>query len=424
MARYESMLALRYLGITRRHGFVSFVAGVSIVGLALGVAVLIIVLSVLNGFERELRQRLLAVTAHATVRSEERLLGDWQSLQALALADKDVQLAAPFIEQQAMLSAGGRTLALNLRGVRVADELARGADSLLAAPRLQSGPAGGAALASGPYRLYLGAQLARELAVKAGDSVIAIAPQATATPAGLAPRMRRFVVAGTFASGMYEYDRGLALAEMQDAARFFQMGDAVTGVRLSLHDPQRAPALVRALARRMVDRDGRTLIVSDWTQSHANFFRSIQLTKSMLFIILLLIVAVAAFNLVASLVMIVRDKQGDIAILRTLGAGPGNVLLSFVMSGALIGGLGIAGGALLGVIGAWNTETVVRWLGRLNGAPLLDAEVYLMSDLPADVQWPDVVKVCGAALVLCTVATLYPAWKAARTVPAEVLRHD
>jgi lipoprotein-releasing system permease protein len=174
----------------------------------------------------------------------------------------------------------------------------------------------------------------------------------------------------------------------------------------------------------MVDRDGGTLIVSDWTQSHANFFRSIQLTKSMLFIILLLIVAVAAFNLVASLVMIVRDKQGDIAILRTLGAGPGNVLLSFVMSGALIGGLGIAGGALLGIVGAWNTETVVRWLGRLNGAPLLDAEVYLMSDLPADVQWPDVVRVCGAALVLCTVATLYPAWKAARTVPAEVLRHD
>jgi lipoprotein-releasing system permease protein len=223
---------------------------------------------------------------------------------------------------------------------------------------------------------------------------------------------------------MFEYDRGLALAEMQDAARFFQMGDAVTGVRLSLHDPEGAPALVRKLARRMVDRDGGTLIVSDWTQSHANFFRSIQLTKSMLFIILLLIVAVAAFNLVASLVMIVRDKQGDIAILRTLGAGPGNVLLSFVMSGALIGGLGIAGGALLGIIGAWNTEIVVRWLGRLNGAPLLDAQVYLMSDLPADVQWLDVVRVCGAALALCTVATLYPAWKAARTVPAEVLRHD
>jgi lipoprotein-releasing system permease protein len=424
MLGYESMLALRYLGMTRRHGFVSFVSGVSIVGLVLGVAVLIVVLSVLNGFERELRQRLLAVTSHATIVGEQKSLDDWQALQVLAQTDTQVQLAAPFVEQQAMLSAGGRTLALNLRGVRAADERARGADSLLAAPRLRSGAAAAAALRSGSYQIYLGEQLARELALQVGDSVIAIAPQATATPAGLAPRMRRFTVAGTFASGMFEYDRGLALADLNDAARFFQLGEGVTGIRLSLQDPARAPTLVRKLARSLVDRNGGTLIVSDWTRNHANFFRSIELTKSLLFIVLLLIVAVAVFNLVASLVMIVRDKQGDIAILRTLGAGPGNVLLSFVLLGALIGGLGILGGALLGMVASWNTEAIVRFLGRLNGAPLLDAQVYLMSDLPALVLWQDVAKVCGTALALCAVATLYPAWKAARTVPAEVLRHD
>ena len=424
MFGYESMLALRYLGLTRRHGFVSFVAGVSIVGLVLGVAVLIVVLSVLNGFERELRQRLLAVTAHATIMGEERGLTGWQALQALAKTDAQVQLAAPFVEQQAMLSAHGRTLALNLRGVRVVDERARGPDSLLAAPRLRSGTVAAAALQPGAYRLYLGEQLARDLAVTAGDSVIAIAPQATATPAGLAPRMRRFVVAGTFASGMYEYDRGLALADIDDAARFFQLGASVSGIRLSLRDPAQAPALVRQLARTLVDRNGGTVVVSDWTRNHANFFRSIALTKSLLFVVLLLIVAVAAFNLVASLVMIVRDKQGDIAILRTLGAGPGNVLLSFILLGGLIGGLGILGGALLGTVASWNTEGVVRLLGRLNGGPLLDAQVYLMSDLPAHVEFQDLVKVCGTALALCTVATMYPAWQAARTVPAEVLRHD
>ncbi len=424
MARYETLLALRYLGITRRHGFVSFVAGVSIVGLVLGVAVLIIVLSVLNGFENELRQRLLAVTSHATVTGLDRTLVSWESMQSLAGAGGEVQLAAPYVEQQAMLSAGGRTLAISLRGVRAADEVARGADSLLAAPRLQTGAAAATTLRAGAYPLYIGALLARELGVRAGDTVIVIAPLATATPAGPAPRMRRFVVVGTFASGMFEYDRGLAVTDIEDAARFFQLGSRVSGVRLTLQDPARAPAVVRKLARQMVDRDGGTLIVSDWTQSHANFFRSIQLTKSMLFVILLLIVAVAAFNLVASLVMIVRDKQGDIAILRTLGASPRNVLVVFVLLGAAIGVLGIMGGAALGIVGAWNTEAVVRWLGKLNGEPLLNAEVYLMSDLPAVVEWLDVAKVCGAAFLLCAAATLYPAWKAARTVPAEVLRHD
>lgn len=424
LVRYENLLALRYFGFTRRRGFMSFVAGVSVAGLVLGVAVLIVVLSVLNGFERELRERLLAVTAHGILRAEEGGLANWRPLRDLAQAEPGVELAAPFVEGEAMLSARGRTLALALRGVDKDDEHARGAASLLAAPRLQQPAAGGVDLAPGTFRVVLGSELARELGLEVGDSVIAIAPQATATPAGLVPRMRRLTVAGVFASGMYEYDRGLALMSLADAARFFQLGDAVTGVRLSLADPAAAPALVRRLARTAVDRDGGVLIVSDWTQSHRNFFRSIQLTKSMLFVILLMIVAVAAFNLVASLVMIVRDKQSDIAILRTLGAAPGNVLRTFVTLGAAIGGLGTLGGALLGIVAAWNVEAVVRWLGRLNGAPLLDAKVYLMSELPAQVQGPDVLRVCAAALALCSLATLYPAWKAARTVPAEVLRHE
>jgi lipoprotein-releasing system permease protein len=366
------------------------------------------------------------VTSHATATGLDRVLPEWQSFAALAQSAREPGqvMAAPYVEEQAMLSAKGRTLALRLRGVRAADEQLRGVDSLLAAPRLQSGTPALDGFAAGSFRIYLGAELARELDVRVGDTVIAIAPLVTATPAGPAARMRRFTVAGTFASGMYEYDRGLALTEIRDAARFFQLGDGVTGVRLTMDNPALAPQTVRAIARQHVDRHGGTLVVSDWTQSHANLFRSIALTKNLLFLILLLIVAVAAFNLVASLVMIVRDKQADIAILRTLGAAPRNVLGVFVLLGSLIGGVGIAGGAALGVLGAWNTESVVRWLGRVNGAPLVDARVYLMSDLPADVAGADVLRVCLAALLLCAVATLYPAWRAARTVPAEVLRHD
>ena len=255
--------------------------------------------------------------------------------------------------------------------------------------------------------------------------MVLIAPEGVATPTGVVPRMRRFRVVGLFKSGMYEFDRGLALMHLEDAARLFRTGDGVTGLRLAFADPLHAPTLVRKVARSVSQQlGGPGFYVSDWTQDHANFFRSIEITKSMLFFILLILVAVAAFNIVATLVMIVKEKQTDIAILRTLGAGPRNVLLTFAVQGVLIGLAGTVAGAALGTLLSDNLETLVAGLERLLGTQFLDARVYYMSDLPAYVELVDVLKVCAVALVLCVLATLYPAWRAARTAPAEALRHE
>jgi lipoprotein-releasing system permease protein len=251
--------------------------------------------------------------------------------------------------------------------------------------------------------------------------VVLIAPEGTATPSGVVPRMRRFTVAGLFHSGKYEYDRGLALVHLDDAARLFRSGDGVTGLRLAFADPLSAPTMVRRLARAL---GGPGFYVTDWTQDHANFFRSIEITKSMLFVILLMLVAVAAFNIVATLVMIVKEKQTDIAILRTLGAAPRNVLLTFAVQGMLIGLAGTLAGAGLGALLARNLETLVGALEKVLGTQFLDARVYYMSELPAYVEGDDVLKVCGVALLLCLLATIYPAWRAARTAPAEGLRHE
>jgi lipoprotein-releasing system permease protein len=276
-------------------------------------------------------------------------------------------------------------------------------------------------LKDGGYAIILGAALAHELNARVGDSVVLIAPQGTATPTGVVPRMRRFKVTGLFRSGMYEFDRGLALTHLADAARLLRMGAGVTGLRLALDDPLRAPATVRRLALAL---GGPGYYVSDWTQDHANFFRNIEITKSMMFVILLMLVAVAAFNIVATLVMIVKEKQTDIAILRTLGAGPANVLLTFAVQGVLIGLAGTLLGAALGSGLAHNLQALVAGLEHLLGTQFLDARVYYMSELPAYVEGADVLKVCAVAFILCTLATLYPAWRASRTTPAEALRHE
>ena len=411
---YEWLIATRYLRSTHRRGFVSFVAGVSVIGLMLGVAVLIVVLSVMNGFERELRSRILAVTSHATLMGLEGTLPDWRDARDRALRFPGVRAAVPYIEAQAMLAAGTRVLGTAIRGIDPAQESA----SLGLATRLREGRL--ADLQPGQYRIVLGAALAADLGAAVGDSVVLIAPEGSATPDGIVPRMRRFKVSGIFESGMYEFDRGLALVNIADAARIYRLGDGVTGVRLSLDDLYRAPTLVHDLAVAL----GGGFYVSDWTRNHANFFRSIELTKSLMFVILLLIVGVAAFNIVATLVMIVREKQADIAILRTMGAGPMNVLQTFAIQGVLIGLAGTAAGAALGVLIARNLEVLVRALERLLGVQFLDARVYLMSDLPAFVELRDVAQICGVAFVLCALATIYPAWRASRTQPAEALRHD
>ena len=414
-APYEWLIATRYLRSAHRRGFVSFVALMSVLGLTLGVATLIVVLSVMNGFERELRSRILSVTSHATLAGLEGTLSDWQSIQRQTLRQPGVQAAVPYIEQQAMLANGSRLAGATVRGVLPAEERrATGLAQHVTAGRLED-------LQAGRYNTILGSALARELHVRVGDAVVLIAPQGTATPTGVVPRMRRFRVAGIFESGMYEFDRGLALVHITDAARLFRLGARVTGIRLALQDPWQAPSTVRRIALAL---GGAGFYVSDWTRNHANFFRSIEITKSMMFVILLMLVAVAAFNIVATLVMIVKEKQTDIAILRTLGAGPPNVLTTFALQGVMIGLAGTLLGAALGTVLSDNLQSLVSGLERLLGTQFLDARVYYMSELPAYVEVLDVLRVCGVAFVLCALATIYPAWRAARTAPAEALRHE
>jgi lipoprotein-releasing system permease protein len=411
---YEWLIGTRYLRSGHRRGFLSFITGISAAGLALGVAVLLVVMSVMNGFEQELRSRILNVTSHATLMGLEGPLPDWRQAQQRAAQLPGVTAAVPYIEARAMFAAGERLAGTQLRGIDPAqEEHIGGLAGVLTSGRL-------ADLTAGGYRVILGEALAQELDVQPGDTVVLIAPEGSVTPAGIVPRMRRFTVAGLFRSGMYEYDRGLALLNVQDAARLLRLGDAMTGVRLQLADPLAAPSLVRELALQL----GGGYYVSDWTRVHSNFFRSIQMTKSMLFVILSMIVAIAAFNIVATLVMVVKEKEGDIAILRTLGAGPGNILRVFGVQGACIGLVGVGLGLACGTLLAHNLEALVHGLEKLTGMRFLDAKVYFMSDLPAKVQVGDVLQVALVALVLCLVATVYPAWRASRVLPAEALRHD
>ncbi|HSN71082.1 MAG TPA: lipoprotein-releasing ABC transporter permease subunit [Steroidobacteraceae bacterium] len=411
---YELWIGRRYLGSTRGRGFVSFIAVLSMAGVAVGVAVLIVVLSVMNGFERELRERILSMTSHATISAFGAAMPNWEEVAARAATHPAVEGVAPYIEEQALLLAGERSSGAIIRGVVPAEE--RRVSDI---ERLTN--AGSfARLAPGEYGIVLGAELADALGVSVGDRVVVTIAQGIVTPAGIVPRMRRFEVVGIFAAGMYEYDRHLAYVALADAARLYRLGEGVSGVRLSLTDLFDAPRVVRDIAMDL----GGGYYVDDWTRRHANFFRSIELTKSVMFVILLLVVAVAVFNIVSTLVMVVKDKQGDIAILRTIGATPRSVLTIFIVQGTAIGVIGTLAGLALGTLIAANLEALVHGLERLLDTRFLDAKVYFMSDLPANVEWPDVVRICGTALVLACLSTLYPAWRAARTQPAEALRHD
>lgn len=413
---FELRIGRRYLRSTGNR-FLSFISLMSMLGVAIGVAVLIVVLSVMNGFEFELRSRILGMTAHGTITAFGAGLPGWRELREQALANPEVVAVAPYVEGQALIIAdreGGPSSAASLRGVDPALE----AQVSSIRDKLTSGSL--EALEPGGYATLLGSELASRLGVEAGDSVVMAIAQGTVTPAGVVPRMRRFTVAGVFFSGMYEIDNGLALTHLQDAARLFRLGDSVTGLRLTVHDPFRAPLVTREVARAL----GGGLYVDDWTQRHANFFRSIELTKRLMFFILLLVVAVAAFNIVSTLVMAVKDKQPDIAILRTLGARPGSVLAVFATQGTVIGLLGTLMGVALGVVLALNLESLVHGLERVLDTQFMDASVYLMSDLPARIEAADVALIAATAFVLCCLSTLYPAWRAAKTDPARALRHD
>lgn len=411
---YELYVGLRYTRAKRRNHFISFISLISMLGIALGVTALITVLSVMNGFEQELRSRILAVTSHAQLMGVEETLPDWRRAEEVALTVPNVVATAPYIESSAMVAKGSQGLAAQLRGIVPEREKAVGGlAGTLTAGSLDD-------LVEGEWRVILGEALAEELGVGVGDTVVLVVPKANFTPAGLEPRRKTFRVAGLFRSGMYEYDRLLSLMHAGDAAKLLRMGDAMTGVRLAMDDPLVAPQRVRELGGQL----GGTYYVSDWTRIHPNFFRSIQMTKSMLFVILSMIVAIAAFNIVATLVMVVKDKEPDIAILRTFGAGPGNILRVFGVQGAWIGITGVVSGLALGALLSANLEGLVHLLERIAGIQFLDAKVYFMSDLPARVQWGDVTQVAIVALLLCLLATIYPAWRAARVPPAEALRHD
>jgi lipoprotein-releasing system permease protein len=411
---YEWLIGTRYLRSTHRRGFVSFVAIVSVLGLALGVATLIVVLSVMNGFQREIRTRILSVSSHATMMGLEGNLSNWQSIQQEVLKQPGVLAAAPYIEEQAMLANGAHIDGAVVRGVLPQQESTT--DGL--SQRVTQGKLSD--LQDGQYNTILGSALAKDLNVHVGGSVVLIAPDGTATPTGVVPRMRRFRVVGIIESGIYEIDRGLALVQMTDAARLFRLNDRVTGLRLALKDPQRAPATVRAVAKAL----GGNFYVKDWTMDHEIFFRSIESMKKMMFIILFMIVGVAAFNIVATLVMIVKEKQTDIAILRTLGAGPPNILFTFAVQGVLIGLGGTLLGAFLGKVLSDHLGSIVGALERLFDTQFIDARVYFISDLPTYVEGSDVLQICGVAFILCALATIYPAWRASRTAPAQALRHE
>ncbi len=417
--RYEWLVGTRYLRSGQRRGFLSFITLISVLGLMLGVAVLLVVMSVMNGFEKELRARILSVSAHATLEGNGERMPDWQLARDIALGTPGVVGAVPYIEAEGMFQAGERLAGARVRGVDPALEKESGGISRVVVEGSVD------ELVSRGWNIILGDKLAAELNVSVGDSVVLALPEGTVTPAGFEVRQRRFKVAGLMRSGMYEYDRLLALLHVEDAARLLKFGGDMRGIRIAVEDPRDAPRLVRQVGEGLSDAQGGGLYyVQDWTQILPNFFRSIQLTKSLLFMILSMIVAIAAFNVVATLVMVVKDKESDIAILRTFGAGPSNIQRIFSIQGAWIGASGVAAGILLGVLLAINLESLVHLLERATGMQFMDASVYLISDLPAEVQLGDVVQVALVALLLCLMATVYPAWRASRVLPAEALRHD
>jgi lipoprotein-releasing system permease protein len=411
---WEIYLGLRYTRAKRRNHFISFISGVSMLGITLGIVALIVVLSVMNGFHKEVRARILGMTSHATVAAVAGGLDNWREAMDRAEEDPHVVGAAPFVEMQAMLVNGRNVSGALLRGIDPSQE-GSVSDVMAAMQRgsLQD-------LRPGGFDIVLGKELAQVLGVVTGDKVTVVTPEMNVTPAGLMPRLKRFTVVGIFEVGMSDYDRAMALLNIEDAAKLLRLGDAVTGVRLKLDDLWLAPRVARELAFSL----GGYYRVTDWTMQHRNFFSALQTEKRMMGIILFLIVAVAAFNIVSTLVMVVTDKQSDIAILRTLGASPRSVMGIFIVQGTTIGFAGSLLGVVLGVIAALNVEAIVGWVERVFGIHFLDPSIYYISKLPSDLHWEDVGVIGGSAFLIALLATLYPAWRAARVQPAEALRYE
>jgi lipoprotein-releasing system permease protein len=415
---YELSIAVRYLRTRSSHSFISFISAVSMVGIALAVAVLIVVLSVMNGFEYELKQRILGMVSDASITGYEGPLADWQEARERVLARGDVEAVAPYVEGQAMAQAGDSLAGITVRGIE--PELETQVSTISSV--MKSGDVGG--LTPGSFRVVIGQQLATFLGVEVGDEVVLVLAEAVVTIAGVVPRMKVFTVSGIFDAGMYEYDRGLVFTSFDDASLLFKTDGEATGLRLAIPDLYSSRDVATAAAQQLVNESGGKVSIDDWTQLHYTFFRSIQLQKSMMFVILSLVIAVAAFNIVSTLMMVVRDKRGDIAILRSFGTTQRSVMTLFASQGTFIGVIGTLLGVLLALLISWQLGNFVNLLQGWFGVDLLSAEVYYLEDLPTQVRPLEVLQIGGMALALAVAATFYPALSAARQPPAEALRYE
>lgn len=407
-------IGLRYTRARRRTQFISFITWISIVGIGLGVTALITVLSVMNGFEKELTARILGMASHATITDVNNRLNNWEKRAALAEEHPRVVGVAPYVNGEGMLTNGRFVKGALIRGVapeletrvsKVARYMKAGAFTLLR---------------PGEFNIVLGVPLARSIGARIGDKVTIVAPQARVTPAGVLPRLKRFTLVGTFEVGHGQYDTSLALVHIDDAAKLFRLGNSVSGVRLKVDELNAAPQIARELALQF----GGRYFVRSWKDHHANFFKALKTEKAVMFVILTLIVAVAAFNIVSTLTMVVTDKQGDIAILRTLGMTPRSIMIVFVVQGTVIGVLGVLCGALGGTLLALNVEPIVQGIEQLFNRQFLDPSLYYISEVPSDLRTDDVVRITLVAFCVSILATLYPAWQASRTQPAEALRYE
>jgi lipoprotein-releasing system permease protein len=410
----ELFIGLRYTRATRRSGFVSFIAMISMIGIALGVAALIVVLSVMNGFGKELRERTLSMTAHATITGQDGKLDDWRLIMARVESNRNIIDMAPYTQGEAMIGNNSRVSGALIRGIvpEMESSVAEVGDRMISGHLTDLKP--------NEFGIILGRELASALGVFEGDKITLITPQASVTPIGVLPRLRRFTVVGVFEVGMHQFDRSLALVHMQDAQKLFSIQDKVDGLRLKLRDMDNARQVSREIERTL----GEDYWVQDWTDMNSNLFKALQTEKVVMFIILLLIVAVAAFNIISTLVMTVKDKQSDIAILRTLGMTPGSLMMIFIIQGVIIGLVGTFLGVVLGVPLALYVNDIVHFVEQLFHTKFLSPEVYYITEIHSDLRIHEVLTYAVSAFALSILATIYPAWRAAKVQPADALRYE
>jgi lipoprotein-releasing system permease protein len=412
---YELFVGLRYTRAKRRNHFISFISLISLLGIVLGMTALITVMSVMNGFQKEVRDRMLSAASHIQISGADNVLADWKKTAQESKQNKAVIAAAPYVSGQGLLMNGDVSHPVFVRGILPDQEPGvADIDKQIKAGALES-------LKPGEYHILLGAYLARSLKVGVGDKVLLITPQGQVTPAGLVPRLRQFTVGGIFEVGHYEYDAGFGLIHMTDAQKLYRLDDdKVSGVRLKLQDMMKAPEVSQELARTL----SADAYITDWARQNANYFRAVQIEKRMLALILALIIAVAAFNIVSAMVMVVTEKQSDIAILRTLGATPASIMKIFMVQGAWIGVIGTILGLTGGILLALNVDRVVKLVESVFSTRILSPEIYFISDFPSEIQTADVMVVAVVSFAMALLATLYPSYRASRTKPAEALRYE